>query len=419
MNNVRDFGAKGDGVANDTAAIQRAIDAGGTVYIPGGVYVTGTLYLRSNGGLELAQDATLLASRNPADYNSRDFYEQDVRNDCCGGSRQHLVVANELQNVFIRGGRFDGNARNILEDHTIVHTFMGGPLWNCKGWRPAQLITFYECSNVRLSDFTIEDATGWSCFLYGCENVTIHGINIRNSPYVGEDDGIDIDCCRKVVVSDCNISAGDDAFTLRACPTNLKNPKPCEWVTVSNCIFHSDYAHAIRVGVGSGEIRHCQFSGISAYDSHIAIHVNSKYSEKGEGVEIHDVAFRNFHVNVEQLAFIRLDYKFVKETPCPKSIYNIFIENVDGHVRQPSMIRGNGIGSIHDIHFTNIHLNVDGRIDIPENTRKFCMIEGTDGAFELNKVHNVSFTNLNLTYEHPECWKTDIAQHDATDVTRK
>ena len=419
MNNVKDFGAKGDGIANDTAAIQRAIDAGGTVYIPSGIYVTGSLFLRSNGGLELAPDATLVASCDPADYNQKDFCQQDTNNVCCGCSGQHLIIALEQQNIFIRGGRFDGNARNILQDHTIVHTFMGGPVWSCKGWRPAQLMAFFECSNVRLSDFTIEDTTGWACFLYGCENVTVQGIIIQNSPYVMEDDGIDIDCCRKVVVTNCNISTGDDAFTLRACTSKLKNPTPCEWVTVSNCLFHSDYAHAIRVGVGSGEIRHCQFSNISTYDSHMAIHINSKYSDKSEGVEIHDIAFRNFHVDVEQLAFLRLDYKFVKKTMCSKSIHDIVIENVDGRVRHPSMLRGNGIGSIHDIHFTNIRLNVEGKLEIPENTRKFCMIEGMDGAFMISHVHDVTFTNLNLKYEHPEAWKDDIVQQNSTGVIRK
>ena len=420
MNNVKDFGAKGDGITNDTAAIQRAIDAGGAVYIPGGTYITGSLFLRSNGGLELAPDATLVASLDPADYNQKDFCPQDTNNRCCGGSGQHLIIALEQDNIFIRGGRFDGNARNMIKDHSFIYTALGGqPLWNCRDWRPSQMMFICECTNVRLSDFSIEDSSGWSCFLYGCENVTVQGITIKTSPYVGEDDGIDVDCCCKVVVTNCNISTGDDAFTLRACSKKLKNGKPCEWVTVSNCIFHSDYAHAIRVGVGSGEIRHCQFSNIAVYDSHMAIHINPKYSDLSEGVEIHDLAFRNFHVDVEQLAFLRLDYKFVKEHPCDKSIHDIVIENVDGHVRHPSMLRGNGVGSIYDIHFNNIRLNVDGKLDIPETSRRFCMIEETDAPFELNYVRDVTFTNLNLKYEHPEAWKTDIAQQNTTGVERR
>ena len=57
MNNVREFGAIGDGIAKDTAAIQKAIDAGGIVYFPPGFYLSGTIYLRSNGGLDFAPGA--------------------------------------------------------------------------------------------------------------------------------------------------------------------------------------------------------------------------------------------------------------------------------------------------------------------------------------------------------------------------
>lgn len=77
MQNVKDFGAAGDGRAIDTAAIQRAIDAGGTVYIPDGVYVIGTLYLKSNGGLYLSSGAKLVASHNREDYNTEDYCPQN------------------------------------------------------------------------------------------------------------------------------------------------------------------------------------------------------------------------------------------------------------------------------------------------------------------------------------------------------
>ena len=66
MTNVRDFGAVGDGISKDTAAIQQAIDAGGIVYFPPGTYLAGTLYLRSHGGLDLAPGAVLKASPDPA-----------------------------------------------------------------------------------------------------------------------------------------------------------------------------------------------------------------------------------------------------------------------------------------------------------------------------------------------------------------
>ena len=74
MRNVKDYGAKGDGITKDTGAIQKAIDEGGIVCFPPGIYLTGTLYLKSNGGLHLETGAVLLASPDSEDYNQDDFY---------------------------------------------------------------------------------------------------------------------------------------------------------------------------------------------------------------------------------------------------------------------------------------------------------------------------------------------------------
>ena len=75
--------------------------------------------------------------------------------------------------------------------------------------------------------------------------------------------------------------------------------------------------------------------------------------------------------------------------------------------------------TISGIRFADIRLQLDGALEIPENTRKFCMIEETDGAFELKQVRDVTFTGLELEYEHPEAWKTDIAQTECSDVFRR
>ena len=93
MNNIIDFGAIGDGITLNTKAIQEAINAGGMVYIPARVFRTGTLYLKSNGGLYLAPGAVLLASENNADYNDDDFCQQNCvfkEEHVTGG---HLITA--------------------------------------------------------------------------------------------------------------------------------------------------------------------------------------------------------------------------------------------------------------------------------------------------------------------------------------
>ena len=101
MRNIKDYGAIGDGITLNTQAIQRAIDDGGMVYIPTGVYKTGTLYLKSNGGLHLEAGAVLLASHDYNDYNEWDFCQQNWKSDEENANGKHLIVAVEQENVFI------------------------------------------------------------------------------------------------------------------------------------------------------------------------------------------------------------------------------------------------------------------------------------------------------------------------------
>ena len=104
MNNVQDFGAVGDGIHKDTTAIQAAIDLGGIVYFPPGIYLSGTLFLRSNGGLDLDPGAVLLASPDKDDYNADDFCPQNRVFASEQVSGAHFITAVEQHNISIRGG---------------------------------------------------------------------------------------------------------------------------------------------------------------------------------------------------------------------------------------------------------------------------------------------------------------------------
>ena len=412
--NVRDYGAVGDGKTVDTKAIQEAIDAGGTVYFPGGTYLTGTLELKSNGGLLLDENAVILASTDPKDYE-RKLY--DWENSGVGpGNQAHLIIAVGKENVFIKGGKIDGNGRAFFANETIRNNFTGGPMKsNPKFWL-MQMIMFYDCKHIRINDTILDDSSCWSCFLHGCEYVTVDNVRVFTDPMIGQDDGIDIDGCRHVTVSNCIIDVGDDAITLRGNGNKFSPERPCEWITVTNCVLRSAYAHAIRVGVGSGIIRNAVFSNIAVRDSHCAVHINSKYSDSGKGCNISNISFRNMQVDVEQLTYICHDYKSVKEVKSAKSIDNIVFDGISGNVRLPVVVRGNGVGNISDLTFSNMRLNILGDMKGMERTKEFLMMKEADAAFHFYNVKDVDLFNIKLKYEIPQAWKHDVKSNDSSNI---
>lgn len=260
MRNIKDYGAVGDGATLETAAIQRAVDDGGMVYIPEGTYRTGTIYLRSNGGLHLAPGATLIASHNREDYNTDNFCAQNrvFTSEFVTGA--HLITAVEQKNIIIEGhGTIDGEGNYWMNENHLnsYNDYEPNPA------RPAQMIFFCECKNVHVTDVNIINSPYWHLFFHGCEDVFVRGLTIRGDRPRWTNDGIDIDCCKRVTVSDCVIDVGDDAITLRAHKEPLLHSDGiCENVTVTNCVIRAHNDYGIRIGVGAGIIRNCTISNM-------------------------------------------------------------------------------------------------------------------------------------------------------------
>ena len=303
--NILDFGAVADSKALCTVAIQAAIDAcaktGGTVTVPAGTFLTGTIWLRDNIELHLSHAAVLKGSDNLDDYNAEDAYEQNF------SSRQnekwlgkHLIIAHECENVAITGtGTLDGNGDAFLTEPKPYSAYV----WNegCRTaldeekCRPGQLIAFIECKRVRVENITITNQPAWGCFLHGCEYVQIRGLRTFNPHSNFNSDGIDVDSCSYVTISDCLIDTGDDCIAIRAAEKYLKNqPHACEHITVTNCVLGSASC-TFRLGVGTGKIRHIRVSNIAITRGAPAVCVMSSYNGHGH-VEIEDVIFSNISV---------------------------------------------------------------------------------------------------------------------------
>ena len=265
MRNILDYGAVGDGVTLNTSAIQAAVNDGGMVLIPPGKFVTGTIYLESDGGLYLAPGATLVASHDFRDYNKMNFCPQNWGSVSELHNGEHLIAAVGKKNVTIEGhGTIDGQGRHWMNES---RTRPGWPFPENRDYdpvqHPAQMIYFCECENVHVTDVTLTNSPYWHLFFHGCADVFARGLKISGDRPHWTNDGIDIDSCENVTVSDCVIDVGDDAIAIRGDGKRLiKRPNLCEKITITNCVLRAARDYGIRIGVGGGIIRNVVISNL-------------------------------------------------------------------------------------------------------------------------------------------------------------
>jgi polygalacturonase len=238
--NIRDYGAKGDGKNVDSKAINNTIDAaslagGGTVYFPAGTYLSYSIRLKNNISLYLDQGSTLLAAE-PGVGGSFDTVEPGADNKFqdFGHSHWHnsLIWGESLENISILGP-------GLIYGKGLSRGFYAEDHWERKGVDPGNLmkegsankaIALKLCRNVILKDFTILYGGHFGILATGVSNLTIDNLKMDTNR-----DGIDIDCCTNVRVSNCTINSPyDDAICLKS-SFALGYARATENVTITNC----------------------------------------------------------------------------------------------------------------------------------------------------------------------------------------
>jgi polygalacturonase len=217
---VRSFGAIGDGIAVDTAALQRAIDTaaqrgGGRVLLPGGHrFLSGGLVLRSKVDFHLADDAMLLANPDPADYRSL----------------EGLLNARSAEGLKISGsGMIDGQAMQFVTTYSEKDE-----RWEPKAFRP-RMFSLVRCNDLEITGITFGHSPDWGLHMLGCERVLVDGVRIRNFLEVPNCDGIDPDHCRNVEIRNCDIVCADDGIVVKT-SEQAEDFGPSHDISVRDCI---------------------------------------------------------------------------------------------------------------------------------------------------------------------------------------
>ena len=380
---IRDYGAVPDGKTLNTAAIQKAIDActrdgGGTVLVPGGVFLTGTFEMKDNVTLHLAASGTILGSPRREDY-------QRGHNIPSGNGNVVLISAAGARNFTIEGpGTIDGQGQNF-------YTGRGDGMGPGVPGQPRQtqtanvdrphLMVFSRCENFRVQNIFLTRSAYHTMRILNCQYVRLDGIRIY-CRVIQNNDGFHFNSSKYVNISNCSIRCIDDAcalfgnnqyFTIANCSFSTRwsvfRFGSSDHIAVSNCLIYETYGCPIKFGGGNNS--NMTFSNLIMRDvtGPICLNQGGSRSRGGRGKSgatpdsntpsdrppegIRNVSFSNIEVTVVDAPRPYDDFRDPNGTPIIPGIR-------PGERRTCITVNAYNGGVIENIRFSDIHVTYPG-----------------------------------------------------------
>ena len=411
--NVRDFGAKGDGQALDTAAIQAAInqcsaDGGGTVLLPQGVFLTGAIQLKSNVTLHLAGPSKLLGSADGKQYHAVDAIPLQGDSTLEDGNWA-LIYAVNAQNVRIEGaGLIDGQG---IQFHSPSRGVL--PPSGLGGLQRPYTLLFYRCEDLCLRDVRLINSAYHCVRVIQSTRVQIDGLYVHNRVN-GNNDGFHFISARHVTVSNCMVESQDDAcalfgscqfVTVTNCSFSTRwsvfrfGGGVAENITVSNCLFYQVYGCPIKFHGGPGSrFENVSFSDLVLDDVTGPINISvgpasPQHPVSGSAAVARNISFANIHGTVTTNPGSLPDYPFGDH-----------YRPGEGH----SCITLNCVGdaTLENISFSNVHLTFGGggtaedaaRRDLPPIAGEYFVL-GPMPAYGLYARNSRALTLQNVRFQ--------------------
>lgn len=404
---VRNYGAVGDGKALNTSAIQKAIDDcasknGGTVLLEDGIYMTGSITLRSNVNLHIEQNAVLLGSPNCEDYPEKQNLKHIISENLPRVRNASMIFAEECENISITGmGKIDCNGTSFVKKKQGEWT--GWQFERIDAPTPPRVVFFTGCRNIKIEDITmVNQPSGWSYWIHDCDYVVFDKCKILAEVRYPNNDGIHINSSRNVTVSNCDIVTGDDCIVVRANNRSLEENKVCEKVTVTNCNLTS-YSGGIRIGwVSDGAIKNCTFSNLVMTDTTIGISITlpdfQEFPDRGrEDTLIENLLFDNIVMDRIYGRPIKIYIGQTDDTRC-EAIRNIYFSRVVASGLEFPYLCGRKDNKIRNIYFNDCRFECLSDEELP-NFRQHGAADWDrgHGAPMFENVENIVFNNTNFS----------------------
>ncbi|MBN2213480.1 MAG: glycoside hydrolase family 28 protein [Bacteroidales bacterium] len=324
---ITGFGAVPGGQTINTKAFADAIQnvsdkGGGKVIVPGGIWLTGPIILKSNIDLHLESGALILFSRNFDDYPLIETSFEGLETWRCISP----LYAFDLDNIAITGeGIIDGsgdawrpvkkskltdsqwkklvNSGGVLnEDKNVWYpsekalkgvegSIMNVPVGNLskedfeaiKDFLRPVMISIVKCRNVLLDGPTFQNSPAWNIHPLMCENVTLRNLTVKNPWYSQNGDGLDLESCKNAVIYNCNFDVGDDAICFKSGKneTGRRRGMPTENVIVKECIVYHGHGGFVVGSEMSGGVRNVHISSCTFMGTDVGIRFKSTRGRGG------------------------------------------------------------------------------------------------------------------------------------------
>ncbi len=396
---ITGFGAVGDGVTDNTAAIQRAVDqcsqTGGRIIFPEGIFLSGTVRLASDITIELTAKSVWMGL---PDISAYPLIEPEILSRMDMVPRRAMIYARDKQNITITGkGTFYPNG-----DKSVFQNHIGDSPDRPFG------IQMVNCRNITVSGITMRNSAYWMQRYFHCDNLRFEDLYIFNHCNLNND-GLDIDGCHKVVVTGCVIDASDDALVFKS-----EGMRTCEDVVVSNCVLRSQ-ASALKWGTGSvGGFRFFTVSNCVIRPSEARVMNHPLGSWAGlvgidmgnvDGGIMEDILVQNIVVDsIETPIFIRLGKRnarnFAGEDSFPDGVSrNIQLSNITGSAagKISCAITAYAGNYIQNLSLTNISFSFPGG-----GTEEDVSDEVPDAAqsYPINRMFNTNLPSYGFYFRH-------------------